>query len=409
MDVSEFSEKQKTLIHWWERDGTSSCDGVIADGAIRSGKTISMICGFLLWSQSMFHDRNFIIAGVTITAVTRNVVLPMFEILNDWRWPFSQNKQLGYVKIGSNYYWVLSGGSDYAQDRMQGMTAAGAFADEAALMSKKFLNQMIGRCSVEGSKVWFNCNPENPTAFFKTDFIDVRDDKNLLYVHFLMDDNPSLSEETKARYSRMFHGVFRERYILGLWTKAEGLIYPEYEASFEEPARYTATQWAISCDYGTQNPFCALKWCKDKLGIWHCVDEYYYSGRAEGHQKTDEDYANEMETFCEGLESPDFIVDPSATSFIVMLRRRKKFRVLKADNAVLDGIRDTAVCMQRGYVKLSEKCTNLKQELAGYSWDEKANSDRPIKENDHACDALRYFVRTKRVYMQTKAYRSPFS
>ena len=406
MEVTSFSEKQKTLIHWWERPETKDMDGIIADGAIRSGKTVSMLSGFLLWSQSRFSNRNFIISGVTIGAVNRNVVMPMLEIMRDWRWSYHHNKSLGCITVGTNLYWVFGGGGDGAQDKMQGMTAAGALADEAALQSKKFLNQMVGRCSVKGAKLWFNCNPESPTSFFKTDFIDMAQEKHLLYEHFAMDDNPSLSDEVKERYRRMFAGVFYDRHILGKWTKAEGMIYPMYETAFEPTYTGEALKHVVSIDYGTQNAFAALHWVFDG-SIWHCVKEYRYSGRDEGHQKTDADYVNDMMVFMEDIkERPEIIVDPSATSFIAALRRNgtRSVKILKAINSVVDGIRDTATCLQSGKIKISDKCVETRKEFEGYVWDEKAGNDKPVKENDHMMDALRYFVETERVAAKKLQY-----
>lgn len=411
MNVTEFSPKQKEVIHWWSRPSTESYDGIIADGSIRSGKTISMICGFLLWSQACYSRSNFILAGVTHGALSRNVIMPMKEILSDWEWPFTENKSNGYLKIGSNYYWMFGGGATASQDKMQGLTASGAYADEAALMSDVFLNQMIARCSAEGAKLWFNCNPENPNSFFKTDYIDSKDAKNLLYLHFTMEDNPGLPTSTKERYERMYSGVFYERYILGLWTLAEGLIYPMYEDAIEDTYDGDRLDYVISIDYGVQNPFVALKWVKGSDLIWHCVEEYYYSGRKTGHQKTDADYVKDMVAFTHDAPARDIrvIVDPSATSFIAAMRRceDRSFKMVHANNEVLPGIEETATCLQKsqGLIKVSRDCKNTIEEFGSYVWDEKLDSDKPVKEHDHAMDAMRYFVHTLRVYRPNVNYR----
>lgn len=398
------SPKQLTVAHWWHRPATRGMDGIIAEGAIRSGKTHAMIVGFLTWSRSEHSGRNFILAGRTIGALKRNVVAPMLSILHEMGWSYRYNRSEGVIAVGTNRYYLFGAASEASQDVLQGLTAAGCYADEAALFPKSFIDQMAGRCSVEGSKLWFNCNPSYPAHFFKREWVDRAAELNLLHLHFTMDDNPALPADVRERYERMFTGVFRDRYVKGLWTQAEGLVYPDFGRALEGaeddgPGElgFYPVDWCVSCDYGTQNAFAALKWALDGDGRWHCVGEYYYSGRAEGRQKTDADYVADMRVFCDGMpRDVDFIVDPSAASFIAALRRADGFHVRKADNDVADGIRDTAVCMQAGAVRIHRRCKALIGELQGYVWDEKKD-DAPVKADDHACDALRYMVRTKRL------------
>lgn len=406
--IGKLSPKQRQLATWWaEGTETSGKGGVIAEGAIRSGKTHALTVGFLLWSQRRFSGRNFILAGRSVGALKRNVVMPMLGILRDLGWPYTFNRSEGFVEVGTNTYHLFGASNEASQDMIQGLTAAGCLADEAALFPKSFVDQMVARCSVEGAKLWFDCNPSYPTHPFKTEWVDRADDLGLLHLQFRMGDNPSLSEETKARYESMFTGVFYDRYILGLWTLAEGLVYPDHAKAFEQTFEGKARDWRVSCDYGTQNAFAALLWAYDGE-VWHCVKEYRYSGRDEGHQKTDQDYVRDMRAFLGDVPSDTpFIIDPSAASFIAAMRRAG-FKVRKARNDVMDGIRETAACMQCGDVRLSEECRELKKEFAGYVWDEKAQGDRPVKENDHLMDALRYFVATERVYNRREQYTSPF-
>ena len=167
----------------------------------------------------------------------------------------------------------------------------------------------------------------------------------------------------------------------------------------------------MSCDYGTLNAFHALKWKLDGEGVWHCTEEYRYSGREEGHQKTDEDYVSDLAQFCRDANESipvEVIVDPSAASFITALRRRGGFRVRTANNAVVDGIRDTAAAMEIGTIKIADCLEGLKEEFTGYVWDDREDCDKPIKVNDHGMDALRYFVRTKHVNKRKSEYTSPF-
>lgn len=389
-----FSEKQRQLATWWgEGTGTEDCDGVIAEGAIRSGKTWAMCLGFLLWSQCRFSYRKFIVAGYSIETLKRNVVAPMTEILRALDWPYNFNRAENKIEIGTNTYHLFGANKERSQDSLQGLTAAGCYADEVALFPKSFVDQMVARCSVEGSRLWFNCNPSYPTHFFKTEFVDRAQELGLLHLQFRMRDNPTLSPSIIERYERMYTGVFYDRYIRGLWTLAEGLVYPNYEQALADvPEGIAPTEYAVSCDYGTQNAFAALLWGKAR-GVWWVLREYRYSGRDTGHQKTDADYVADMAEFTRGIEGAPFIVDPSATSFIAAMRRAG-FRVRKARNDVMDGIRETGAAMGEGRFRIGRDTPELQKELQGYVWDGREDGDRPVKVNDHLCDALRYGVAT---------------
>ena len=289
-------------------------------------------------------------------------------------------------------------------------------------MPESFVNQATGRCSVDGSKYWFNCNPDGPYHWFKVNWIDksvgylgkqrvkeIREEaesenrpdglKKILYLHFTMDDNLSLSEKIKERYRSMYTGVFFQRYILGLWCVAEGIIYDMFDTArhvFEiatealVPARY------VSCDYGTQNATVFLLWQKSIIGKWYCVREYYYSGRDKGKQKTDSEYADELKKWLDRDKVKAVIVDPSAASFIAELRKRG-FPVLKAKNDVLDGIRLVGSLLNRDRIGFYKCCKETIKEFASYIWDAKAvehGEDKPVKQFDHCMDAVRYFCST---------------
>lgn len=394
-----FSIKQQKLLYWWEdKSPIKNHDIVIADGAIRSGKTIAMICSFLRWSQKNFKSEDFIIAGKSIGALKRNVVKPMQQIMTAWGWRYQYNRSENYLIVGNNTYYLFGANNEASQDVLQGLTAAGALADEVALFPKSFVEQMIGRCSVEGAKIFMNCNPKGPYHYLKSDYIDKALEKKIYYLHFTMKDNLSLAESVKERFRRMFSGVFYKRYILGLWVMAEGIIYdmfnekehkvPTIDRNYEE--------YYISIDYGTQNPTTFGLWGKYK-GKWVKVKEYYHSGRKEGKQKTDEEYYQELENFIGNREIKAVIVDPSAASFIATIRKHGKFRVRKAKNDVVDGIRNMATALNEGMILYNDCCINTFREFFSYVWDEKTaekGEDKPIKQNDHAMDADRYFVNT---------------
>lgn len=230
-----FSDQQRRMIHWWRPTSpVSKHDYVIADGAIRSGKTIACIIGFLTWSQEMFQGESFILAGKTMGALKKNVIRPMLQILEAWDWPYSyiRSGTDARLEIGSNSYYLYGANTEAAQDALQGLTAAGAYMDEAALFPKSFVDQAIGRCSVKGAKVWMNCNPEGPHHYIREEFLlpEKQTEKRVYHLHFMMRDNLSLSPEVVERYKRAWpHGsVFYKRFILGQWVAADGLIYQQF-------------------------------------------------------------------------------------------------------------------------------------------------------------------------------------
>ena len=238
-DFKPFSEQQRRLIHWWRPvTKASENDTIIADGAIRSGKTIAMVVGFLTWSQEMFSGQSFILAGKTMGALKKNVVRPMLQMLEAWGWPYTyiRSGTDARLEIGNNTYYLYGANTEASQDALQGLTAAGTYADEAALFPQNFIDQMIGRCSVEGAKIWMNCNPENPHNYIHEEFIQKAKEKKVYRLHFTMDDNLTLPQKTKERYYRTWAvgSVFYKRFILGLWVAADGLIYQQFADNVEE-------------------------------------------------------------------------------------------------------------------------------------------------------------------------------
>lgn len=408
-----FSQKQRKVLNWWT-DGSPvrDADGIIADGAIRSGKTLCMSLSFVLWAMTCFDGESFAMCGKTVGSFRRNVLFWLKLMLTGrgYRVEDRRSDNLVVVSRGGreNYFYIFGGKDERSQDLIQGITLAGVLLDEVALMPESFVNQATGRCSVDGSKMWFNCNPEYPSHWFKTGWIDKRKEKNLLYLHFVMDDNLSLSEAVKMRYKRMYTGVWYDRFISGLWVLAQGLIYAMFQEAIEEPPQGAPEKYAVSIDYGTQNAFAALLWGRYSVNgatVWWLLREYYYSGRDEGVQKTDEEYGRDLDEFLRDVRGVTVIIDPSAASFIALLRKRG-YRVMKADNDVLDGIRETATAMKTGKIKVSPDCKAWRREVEGYVWDENAKDDRPIKVNDHAMDAMRYFVKTARVAVEKRSTTS---
>lgn len=407
-----FSLKQRKVLNWWcKTSPVRGYDGIIADGAIRSGKTVSMSLSFVLWAMTNFSGQSFAMCGKTIGSFRRNVLFWLKLMLKSRGFCVADHRADNLVVVSragaENYFYIFGGKDERSQDLIQGITLAGVFFDEVALMPESFVNQATGRCSVEGSKFWFNCNPDGPYHWFKVNWIDKRKEKRLLYLHFTMDDNLSLSEAIKERYRGMYSGVFYKRYILGLWCMAEGIIYdmflPKVHAldTVAKAKAYEEEQgvpfWRgvryVSCDYGTQNATVFLLWEQGADGVWYVRKEYYYSGRKKGKQKTDQEFSDDL-TVWMGGEKPRFVIlDPSAASFKAQLKK-DGYRVKKANNDVLDGIRFVASLLLQRRIGIDKDCTNTEKEFASYIWDEKAaehGEDKPVKEHDHCMDALRYF------------------
>lgn len=369
-------------------------EAIICDGAIRSGKTISMACGFVLWAMRNFDGEKFAICGKTIESLRRNVIslLPKWlEGICEMQERRSDNTLVVHAFGHTNTFHEFGGRDESSYTLIQGITLAGVLLDEVALMPRSFVEQACSRCSIEGSRLWFNCNPEGPQHWFYLEWIQKATKKNALHLHFTMDDNPALADSIRRRYESMYSGVFYRRYILGEWCLAEGLVYDFGEENITDEIPENG-EYYISIDYGTLNPFSAGLWCVVG-GKAVRIKEYYYSGRGTQHMKTDAEYCDEIEELAKGYEIRRVIVDPSAASFIAALRKRG-FRVQQANNSVLDGIRRTAVYLRDGIIKIHRSCVDSIREFGLYRWDEKSTEDRVIKENDHAMDEIRYFANT---------------
>ena len=390
------SPKQKKILAF----PYSKYDAIICDGAVRSGKTSIMTVAFIDWAMREFSGQRFGLCGKTVDSCSKNLVVPYLSMAYSkqkyilrWR----RSDKILEVRRGAvtNYFEVFGGKDESSFALIQGRTLAGVLLDEVALMPRSFVEQALTRCSVDGAKLWFSCNPESPQHWFYLEWIKRHKERNVLYLHFEMTDNPGLSQKTLERYQSMFAGVFYDRYIRGLWVVAEGLIYPMFsmERNVARGESGGHGMYYISIDYGTKNP--------TAMGLWRVYKgeavmekEYYYDGRARRRQKTDEEYYQDLEQFSKEYNIERVIVDPSAASFKECIFRHGKFPVWDADNSVIDGIRLTGSLLQTGRLKFHESCTNAFREFGLYMWDDKAAEDKPLKENDHAMDMIRYFAAT---------------
>lgn len=399
-EFKPFSRKQKQVLTWWCPSSlVKDKDGIIADGAIRSGKTLCMSLSYVLWAMATFNQQNFGMAGKTIGSFRRNVLFWLKLMLKSRGYSVVDHRSDNLIVVSKgdtqNFFYIFGGKDERSQDLIQGITLAGMFFDEVALMPESFVNQATGRCSVTGSKFWFNCNPNSPRHWFKVNWIDKCDEKRIIYLHFTMDDNLSLSEQIKERYRSMYVGVFFKRYILGLWCVAEGLVYSMFdeEKHVSDEHMSGALEYIVSIDYGTVNPFSAGLWAFDGKNSQREA-ELYYNSREVGKRVDDEAYYKMLKELIGDRKISCIIIDPSAASFIEVIKKYGEYSVKKADNDVLDGIRVVTTMLNKGLLKIYKDCTSCINEFGLYCWDEEKNNDTVIKENDHAMDDTRYYVYT---------------
>ncbi len=326
MRFETFSHAQLTALTWWSGDSPyRNCDAIICDGAVRSGKTLCMGISFLCWAMRNFDGMRFGMCGKTIVSLRRNVVSVLLPVMRDLGFVCEEKSSKNQIEIAfagrRNVFYLFGGRDEGSAAHIQGVTFAGVLLDEAALMPRSFVEQACARCSVEGSRIWFNCNPEGPYHWFYTEWIKKAAEKNALYVRFRLEDNPALSRRVIARYRRLYSGVFYRRFILGEWVASEGLVYDFFDESFvKEPPEGECERYAVSCDYGTANPASFGLWGL-RNGVWYRLRETYYDSRKAGRQKTDAEYVRDMKTLLNGKKPRFIVVDPSAASFIEALRR----------------------------------------------------------------------------------------
>lgn len=396
-----FSEKQKEILRFPYR---GEYDALICDGAVRSGKTSIMSLSFVLWMMAGFNRCSFAFCGKSVGAVERNIIQPLLSVRY-----LQQQFQLTYNRSGhvltvrrgdkENRIYLFGGKDESSYMLIQGITLAGVLLDEVALMPRSFVEQALARCSVTGAKYWFNCNPENPLHWFRQEWILKAEKRRALHLHFLMDDNPSLDDKTRERYRNLYAGVFYERYILGRWVMAEGLIYDmldltanTYKAEDAPVGFRSRSTRTIAVDYGTTNPTCYEDIFDDGETV-RVHREYRWDSRKEYRQKTDEEYADDFMRFM-GDEPCAAIVDPAAASFIATLRQRGVY-VIEANNDVLNGIRKTGTLLSHRELLICKDCVGLLDELGTYRWDDKAalmGIEKPVKQQDHGPDAVRYYI-----------------
>lgn len=400
--IKAFSAKQRQAILWWKQPKSKDLQAIICHGAVRSGKTLCLSLGFILWAFAHFSDTPFAICGKTITSVKRNVVEPLIPMLADLGFSCKQKLSANRLELTiagrTNRFYLFGGKDEGSAGLIQGMTLAGVLLDEAVLMPRSFVEQALARCSLPGSRFWFNCNPQHPGHWFYKEWILKAKEKSTLVLHFTLEDNPGISQAIKARYRSLYSGIFYQRFVEGLWVASSGLVYPMFSKErhvFTEDKLPDFQRYYISCDYGTVNPASFGLWGEDH-GKWYRIKEYYHDSRATGILRTDEEHCRSLLELCGSLPIDGVICDPSAASFMEALRRLSagRFPIIPAKNDVLSGIRRVASMLQEGRLLFSQSCSATFREFELYSWEENAPADHPKKEFDHAMDDIRYLVNT---------------
>ena len=408
-----FSNKQRRLLRWWTPTSPDCChDAIICDGAVRSGKTVCMALSFFLWSMTCFNGASFALCGKTIASLRRNLLTPIVPFLRSIGFTVKEKISANYADMSiqgrSNRYYFFGGKDEGSAAMIQGMTLGGVLFDEVALMPRSFVEQAAARCSLAGSRYWFNCNPENPMHWFRQEWLEKCGEKNALHLHFTMSDNPALAPSIRRRYEKLYSGSFYDRFVLGKWVAVEGLVYPMFDHKIhvreleirnedmcankvKNPTCQFCESWRISCDYGTVNPSSFGLWGLHD-GAWYRVQEYYYDSRREQNQRTDEEHYAALEKLAGNLPIDCIVADPSAASFLALISKRGRFRVVRAKNDVTDGIRRVSSMLKNGKLFFSANCKDTLREFSLYRWEENSGRDIPRKENDHAMDDIRYFV-----------------
>lgn len=396
IQFEKLSEKQLKVFSWWAKSNTTQ-QGIICDGAVRSGKTVCMCLSFVLWAFSQFESKNFALCGKTLHSLQRNVVKDLIENLTVLGFEVHEKKAENYLSISFNEivnrFYLFSGNNEGSAQKIQGITLAGVLFDEVALMPQSFVNQAIARCSQEKSTFWFNCNPEHPYHWFYLEWILKAKEKKLVYLHFTMADNPALSPSVKKRYQGLYTGPFYERFVLGKWSATFGAVYTLFDEKVHcyDYHLQDVESYYISCDYGIQNPF-SIGLFAIKNNCFYRVKEWYYDGRKTGVSYTDEEYYKQLKDFAGKLKIKAVIVDPSASSFISLIRSKGEFQVLPAKNNVLQGIQKVNQLLKEKRLFIHKGCKNCLREFHLYQWDNHKQKENPKKENDHCMDELRYFV-----------------
>ena len=408
-----FSDKHKQYIR--QAMQSRMC---VAEGAIRSGKTINH-CIIAANYLETCKDKIHLASGSTVGNAKLNIgdcngfgLEYLFRGRCRWGHYKANDALIIQTKTGEKIVIFAGGGKADSYKRILGNSYGMWIATEinehfdSPDSRISFIKVALGRqLAAEQPFVLWDLNPCNPGHDIYENYIDKYLDSynGYLYQHFTIEDNLAITPERRAEIEQQYvvGSIWYRRDILGERCIAEGLVYPMYEEALTDDLPEKYEDYCLSIDYGTQNAFAAIKWGLSK-GVWYAYDNYYHSGRDTGRQKTDADYVVDLDDFTEDIplqygEKIETIIDPSAASFIAALKKNHRYKVRKADNSIADGLRETATCMSNGNIKISNKLEKWKKEVSGYMWDNKKSDETPVKDKDHDMDAMRYFVKTKHI------------
>lgn len=370
-------------------------------GSVRSGKTWISLVRWAMWVRQRPQNELFMMVGKTREALQFNCINLLSELTGG---EFHASAKSNTAWLYGHEIRLLGANDEKATAKIKGSTLAGVYIDELTEIPESFYQMCLSRLSRPGAMLLATTNPDSPRSYVYTDILKNADIDCKEWL-FLLDDNTTLSADFVENIKREYTGVFYQRYVLGQWVIAEGLVYPNYNNTVPtEPRPYT--EYTVSMDYGTMNPTAMILWGHYK-GAWYAVKEYYHSGRDTNSPKTDQQYYDELERLCAGIQ-PQFdrklllIIDPSAASFIALAESRHRFKVWHANNAVLDGIRHTASALEAGLIYINDCCSNTIEEFGLYSWNPDSVEDAVVKANDHAMDCIRYFVQTKEIFIERR-------
>ena len=388
--MDQFSDKQKDAM----RHAISDNFTYLATGSVRSGKTYASMFGFFVYTQALKEKRTHVVASRNLRVLEMELIPALEDFATSFNVPYNYTKFDALATTGNQQYYMCAGHDEASHTRLQGLTVHSVLADECTLYPEVFWKTLLSRCTFDDSKLWATCNPQGKRHWLKKDYIDQGKIDNIQ--QFTFDDNPILGEQTKQRNADLFSGVFYKRMILGEWADAEGKIYEQYTVKNVHYSQDDIRRIDLGVDYATKTTFAAQKLVTLKSGLQILESTLRYDAKKTGKQKTDSEYVDMLVEFMGKDRIQCVYVDPSASSFIVALRRvpKRLFHVRVADNAVLDGIRVCMNLLTKEKVIIQDNKSNapLLDELADYVWDEKKEDDLPKKINDHHVDAMRYVV-----------------
>lgn len=389
-----YTKKQSELLNMWQKDKLKRIN--LLEGSVRSGKTWISLVLWAFWVATMPKDKKYLMSAKTLTSLKRNCLDLLQELVGENNFTYSLPAKTALL-FGRTIY--LEGVNDSrAENKIRGMTLAGAYCDEVTLFTEDFFAMLLSRLSEKDAKLIATTNPDTPMHWLKKKYIERQNEMDMMCMRFLIDDNTFLDSKYVESLKNEYSGVFYDRFILGKWVNASGLIYPNFSekrhvTEYIPPVGKDGGLYYISIDYGTLNP-CSMGLWRVEKGQAIRIDEYYYSGRDNRCNKTDEEYYTELEKLAGERVIQSVIIDPSAASFIETIRRHGRFSVRKAVNDVSDGIRVVSSFLNAEKIVFNSVCKDSIKEFGAYCWDEKSTEDKVIKENDHAMDDIRYFCNT---------------